>query len=468
MLSIDQIEWNNRIALALHKANNENCPVLISEVIHINSGNPFQFFYHSKEMFAGERFYWRDPNRILCLAGSGVAYSSNHQVRDHRYSRVESEWHKLLGSSLRFGEQIEGTGPLLFGGFSFDPLKSKTELWKQFSDTHFFLPSYLLTEREEGIYLTINMVIDPNTEQNSIKLPNFDFLEKALSPQSALDQTSVGITYMEDIRGNEWIASVKQAIDRMKNHEMEKVVLAREVRLGFEYPVSIESVLHELLVREISSYVFVLESEKDCFIGATPERLVRKEGKKLLSTCLAGSTPRGKTNEEDLSLGEALLQDTKNRREHQIVVDMIKAALSPDCLQLDIPETPVLMKLNHIQHLYTPVIGLGRDEVSLLNLVERLHPTPALGGWPKEKSVEVIREIEPLDRGLYGGPLGWMDGSGNGEFVVAIRSALIQADQVSLFAGCGVVADSDPEAEYQETKVKIKPMLTALGGVIRE
>lgn len=464
MLTINLTEWSKRIVQAINKANEERCPIIISDVIRLNEGDPFRFFHRSKDKYDGERFYWRDPNRNLTISGSGVAYRINHPAQKNRYSTLESEWLELLNSSLLFGEKVEGTGPILFGGFSFDPLQQKTALWSQFCDTHFHLPSYVLTKREEGIYLTINMVVQPDTKVVTSKLPDVEFLTEALSILEEVQLNSTHLTSMKDIKGEEWMDCVKQATDRMKKGEFEKVVLAREVQASFVRKVSIEATLHELITKENNSFIFVLEANEHCFIGATPERLVRKEGMKLLSTCLAGSTPRGKTNAEDEMLGNTLLQDSKNRKEHQIVVNMIKDALASECTRLEIPEVPVLMKLKHIQHLYTPVSGIAKEDVSILRLVERLHPTPALGGWPKEKSMAVIREIEPLDRGLYGGPLGWMDGSGNGEFVVAIRSALIQGQEVSLFAGCGIVEESNPEAELQETRVKIKPMLTALGG----
>jgi menaquinone-specific isochorismate synthase len=168
---------------------------------------------------------------------------------------------------------------------------------------------------------------------------------------------------------------------------------------------------------------------------------------------------------DDKLLGDSLLNDDKNLIEHQYVVDMIKSAMEDTCSEVVIPQHPRLLKLKHIQHLYTPVKGRINQESSLLSLVERLHPTPALGGFPKEKAVEKIREVEDLDRGFYAGPLGWFDHQGNGEFAVAIRSGLIQGNEASLFAGCGVVGDSLSDLEFEETKIKFKPMLSALGGL---
>ena len=143
---------------------------------------------------------------------------------------------------------------------------------------------------------------------------------------------------------------------------------------------------------------------------------------------------------------------------------MIERAMNEVCAEVIVPSEPVLLKMRHIQHLYTPVRAKVHDDVSIFSLVERLHPTPALGGFPKEKAVQTIREIEPLDRGWYAAPIGWVDAKGNGEFAVAIRSALLHDHEAHLFAGCGIVAHSNPRSEYEETNVKFKPMLLALEG----
>jgi menaquinone-specific isochorismate synthase len=181
------------------------------------------------------------------------------------------------------------------------------------------------------------------------------------------------------------------------------------------------------------------------------------------SMCLAGSAPRGQTKEEDDLLGNRLLHDAKNRREHQYVVTMIRQALGSLCRSLTVPDHPVLMKNRDIQHLLTPVSGRSGDHLSVLHYVERLHPTPALGGLPRDPAVHWITKNEPFSRGLYGAPVGWCDKDGDGDFSVGIRSGLVQGDQAVLFAGCGILEASVPEQEYNETKTKFRPMLNGLG-----
>jgi menaquinone-specific isochorismate synthase len=266
-----------------------------------------------------------------------------------------------------------------------------------------------------------------------------------------------------EVDGEQWKHVVEKVVNNLTG-ALKKVVLARECRLVFKEEIQTEFVLDQLLSEQSNSYIFALEAGDNCFIGASPERLVKKTGNKVLSTCLAGSIPRGENERKDQLLGEKLLADEKNRTEHQYVVHMIQSALEMVCEKVDIPTAPSLMKMRDIQHLYTPVKGILKETESLIELIRLLHPTPALGGFPKDLAVEKIREEEQLDRGLYGAPLGWMDYRGNGEFAVSIRSGLIQKNEASIFAGCGIVANSNVESEYKETAMKFRPMQKALGG----
>jgi isochorismate synthase len=222
--------------------------------------------------------------------------------------------------------------------------------------------------------------------------------------------------------------------------------------------------MHRLRVGYGRCTLFAFTSVQNCFVGATPERLVRLEERTVRTDCLAGSTRRGATHDEDRSLGEALLADRKERHEHALVVRALHDALLPFCSQVHAPETPTLLRMPNVQHLYTPLEGILKEEGDIFGLVERLHPTPATGGLPREMACSVLRTYECFDRGWYAGPVGWVDGRGGGEFVVAIRSALLKGCEASLYAGCGIVAGSDPEREYEESCLKLRPMLWAVNG----
>jgi isochorismate synthase len=178
---------------------------------------------------------------------------------------------------------------------------------------------------------------------------------------------------------------------------------------------------------------------------------------------LAGTGPRGATPEEDCALGQRLLADPKERTEHAVVVDAVREGLAEVSTRVVTEAEPRLHKLANVQHLVTPIRAQVQPGRGVLDLVERLHPTPAVGGYPRKRALEVIRQVEELDRGWYAAPLGWVDAQGQGEFVVGLRSALLRGDAATLFAGCGIVADSDPATELAEAGWKLRPILSALG-----
>ena len=199
-------------------------------------------------------------------------------------------------------------------------------------------------------------------------------------------------------------------------------------------------------------------------MGATPERLVQAQDGQIHTMALAGSAQRGETTAEDAQLGADLLQSEKNNNEHAIVVAMVWEALKNHCTSVHASTAPQLLKLKNLQHLMTPFAGELIPGQCILDVLADLHPTPAVGGFPRQAALAAIRETEKLDRGWYAGPLGWIGANGHGEFAVALRSGLIDGGQATLFAGCGIVSSSDPQAEYAESNLKFQVMLRGLGG----
>jgi isochorismate synthase len=273
---------------------------------------------------------------------------------------------------------------------------------------------------------------------------------------------------VEDVLPAEaWQAVVLSLVEDMREDDLEKVVLARECRVRGRRPFHPSRVLDRLRADYPGCFVFAVARGQRCFLGASPERLVRLRDGAVSATCLAGSIARGATPEEDAQLGAALLASAKDRAEHAIVVRALCDALAGAGVALGPVGPPDLMKVRNVQHLCTPVIGRVGGGRTTLELVERLHPTPAVGGYPREAALRLIREREGMDRGWYAGPVGWMDAGGEGELTVAIRSALLRGPEASLFAGCGIVAGSDPEREYAESCLKLRPMLAALEASVR-
>jgi menaquinone-specific isochorismate synthase len=466
LVTIQETELKDGIRRAISRSRELNRPILVSETHKMDKISPLSFYYGGRTLFLGERLFWKDPLNKTIIVGLGKTMQIQSDQSADRFFHVETEWKNFLEEAIiQNSEPIHGTGPTIFGGFSFDPLKTRTALWSKFSHSLFHLPKYMLTIAEGGqAYLTTNLVCtkhDYESLADKVNNERNQIIQHLVEP--SFEKWNLPYQ-LDEINPEPWKQSVEELVKELKKGSLQKVVLARELRLIFNDEIKAEKVLHQLLKNQGESYVFAFESNGDCFIGASPERLIKKEGRHLFSTCLAGSIARGSTIEEDKQLGDTLLSDQKNLSEHQFVVDMIKNAMEDFCSEIIIPKKPQLMKMRYIQHLYTPVSGISQEETSLLKLVERLHPTPALGGMPKLEAIEKIREVEELDRGFYAGPIGWLDSNGNGEFAVAIRSGLIQGKEASLFAGCGIVESSDAESEFLETRIKFRPMLNALGG----
>ncbi|WP_337018540.1 isochorismate synthase [Oceanobacillus massiliensis] len=434
---------------------------LVSITKKIDKVDPLHFFMAAKQL-GGNRTFWTDSKQNLWLTGAGKAHQFSAEA--DRFEETEKQWNAVLDQAIIHNPfTVPGTGIVALGGMSFDPKKQPTELWKEFKPSQFTIPAFLLTRYKNDHYLTINIYVKKN--DHAIQLADeLKSIEAKLLLGRVNHSDSLTITDQLEVEPEKWKNSVREATEEIRNGIVEKIVLAREVRLKFNRQADIAIILSNLINAQPNSFIFAYEIGDNCFVGASPERLVKLEGKQLLSTCLAGTAPRGKTKDDDIRICNELMNDEKNRQEHAFVVTMIKRAIKDYCTEVDIPDEPVIYPLKNLQHLYTPVEAKLKDDHSIFDIIKQLHPTPALGGTPRKESLAFIRDNELLDRGWYGAPIGWLDSNQNGEFAVAIRSALIQGNEASLFAGCGVVKDSDPEKEYEETKIKLLPMLTVLGG----
>ncbi len=465
LVMIQQKGLKDYIEKGMFRSKELSKPILVSQVREIENIDPLLFFSTGKKETFETRCFWSNPTNDTIIVGLGEAYTISDSESTERFVAIEEEWKKLVHNSIIVDDFAPySTGPILMGGFSFDPLIKRTELWNHFDDAKFVLPTIMLSVYKGSTYLTTNIICEPTG--TTFVESDIEQLEGLLEGNRK-DPISNSFT-KEEVQPKEWMESVRNATKKVQAGEVEKVVLAREIKLHFDKPIETDAILARLKEEQPMSYLFAIEYGDSCFIGASPERLIKKKGGEFLTTCLAGSIRRGKTPSEDEQLANELLSDRKNLYEHDVVVQMIKNAMKESCIRISSPTQPDILKMRDIQHLYTPVRGVAKENVSLLTVVDRLHPTPALGGQPKQKAYEIIRELEVLDRGWYGSPVGWLDTKDNGEFAVAIRSGLINSNNASLFAGCGIVGDSEPESEYTETMIKFRPMLSALGGLDNE
>ena len=445
------------------KAEKRGTSLLVSQVLSVDSVDPLSFYAAGAYTYENNRTFWSDPDNDTTIVGLGRVKQFNANL--DRFRTIEAEWKRFLKQSIVEGSPSRpGVGPVILGGFSFDPTAPESGDWDRFPEGGMGLPELMLTCAGNQVWLTINAIVNGEDDAEAMSEELLTKHRHVLEDLSSKVSPDVKAISIEEIRPMQWKETVRSAAANIRKGKLEKVVLAREIHLQGSDSFSASRTLLNLKTQQSDSYLFAFEYGNKCFLGASPERLVKRDGQQVYSTCLAGSIRRGNTKEQDDVLGEELLNDNKNRIEHDLVVQMIRTAMEQECEFVQVPTKPELLKTPHIQHLFTPVVARAGRETSLLRMVERLHPTPALGGYPQEEAVMEIKQIENLDRGWYAGPVGWIDHQGNGEFAVAIRSGLLNGDQAKLYAGCGIVGDSDPLSEYEETKMKFKPMLTALGG----
>lgn len=357
--------------------------------------------------------------------------------------------------------------PLLVGGFAFDATPARDAAWPGFPALRFWLPGRLLVRRGEASTLyaiapqppriddaVVRAVLRERLAVESARLPQEQRLPSCgTSPayRVAADRTHTGFRDL-----------VAAARDAVKGGAFEKLVVARSVRVESSAPIEPAALLDALRRTHPSCTTFAVARGASCFLGASPERLLALDGRRISTMALAGSAPRGRTPEEDAQLGAALRESKKEQEEHAVVVRAIGAALGPHCESLAVPESPRLLRIEGIQHLESRIEGMLRAPSSALALAARLHPTPAVAGAPREDAVAWIRTHEALARGWYAGGVGWLDAGGGGELAVALRCARIERAAAVLYAGAGVVAASDPHAELVETRLKLRALLAPL------
>jgi isochorismate synthase len=460
------------LAAAIGSVAGRGTATLVAVVMPVAGVDPVALFA-AAEAAGHERALWLRPEEGVAFLGVGAAWSWR-AAGPQRFAAIDAAWRDLTSGAVVEGDGPRGSGPLLLGGYGFADAPATTATWQGFETARVVLPELLLTVTPEGSWLTGSQVVAPGPSAGKAA----QGLARAwheLCQGAALHVRSDGgraeparqaLRLIASRPGAaEWRASVARMAGAVGRGRLDKVVLARQVDLEARSPIAIPAVLERLRARATGSTVFAIGSAGRTFLGASPERLVRLEGRHLVSVAMAGSIRRGADRAEDDRLAAELLASDKEREEHAVVVDMLRATLAPLTDELAIPARPHVERLRHLQHLVTPVEGRLRERSSVLRLAELLHPTPAVGGMPRDLALELIAEEEAHERGWYAAPLGWIDRAGDGELVVALRSGVVEGARATLLAGCGIVADSDPEREWQESTTKLLALGSALGRV---
>lgn len=354
-----------------------------------------------------------------------------------------------------------------FCSFSFFP--EGTGSGMDFPAASVMLPEWQITRHRSKCTLTANLLLTSETSLH----PLLDRLESRLEAIERLHQKAwsppndycprLSLLQPSHLAGHQFKTSVAAAIKHISRRHLQKVVLAHAFDLVRQEPFQTLQSLMELRQRHPDCYVFSINNRLGkTFIGASPERLLSLYRGQLITDALAGSAPRGRNPQEDRQLAQRLLNSRKEQGEHRMVVDFLASHLEGLGLCPQYPKTPSLLRLSNIQHLHTPIQAVVSGATHPLHMVEALHPTPAVAGVPTQEAFEQIHAYEQFDRGLYAAPLGWVDTAGNSEFIVGIRSALIDDNWARLYAGAGIVAGSDPEREWAEINLKFRALSEAL------
>lgn len=416
---------------------------------------------------AGDRYFvWEQPDRNgFALGAMGSVWTVEGVPAQDRFRQAARRCAELMrGAVFERGEQ-PASGPVWVGGFAFSGEGGHTPEWRTLPSTVMVLPALSICRQAGSATATVSVACRAEDDPGSVSsraAARLAAFEPALIPLADPDQVG-GMEIESALPPERYVGAVAEARDRIRAGELEKVVLAREVRVRSSIPFQPAAVFDGIRSAYPSCFCFCVGTPDAAFVGASPELLVRREGAAVSTVALAGSARRSADPSVDDHLGQRLLHDAKERAEHAIVARRIERTLAPLSVWVAAAAEPAIVKVANIQHLGTAVRAQLAQPLSALELAGVLHPTPAVGGEPWARARELL-PLEQLDRGWYAGPVGWMDATEDGELCVALRCALLAGRTAHCYAGVGVVADSDPEAELAETEVKLQAVMPALTG----
>jgi isochorismate synthase len=456
-----------RCLAAVRRARRVGRPVLMGWTVALHSSwDPSAVAFASRA--SGEDvFCFEQPDRDgFALAGLGRVARLSASGSD-RFASVARQWRELSGGAVADApDGPPGAGLVALGGFAFAPDGGSAPHWSGFDAADLVVPEVALARRGSDVRLTLTALAAPDDvpEELCVRLSS-RLASLRREPLPLLDPAPAGRFQISSVAPPEhYEAAVARAVERIRAGEFEKIVLAREVEVHAPTPHDAAAVFGVLRAGFESCYVFCAMRGESAFVAASPELLIRRDGARAQTVALAGSTRRSADPAVDDYLGEQLLRSDKDREEQAIVVRRIARALRPYAVWVAAPEEPAIIKVANIQHLATPIRAQLTSPLGAIELAALLHPTPAVGGEPHSVAAPLIPALEGLDRGWYAGAVGWTDANDDGEFCVALRCALLRGHNARLYAGVGVVRDSDPAAELTETEIKLGALLPVLAG----
>ena len=369
------------------------------------------------------------------LVGWGVHATTTVSGKD-RFEKARTWWHHQLETfAVANSVHGSGTGPVLFTSFSFD-------------------------RNEESVLVIPKVIVGQKGAQSWITW--IGDTPQPVLPESPVQHSQGTFTFGDgSINTSAWKERVAEAIKRVDSSKVDKVVLARDLVATSTQDIQTAPILKKLAAEYPSTWTFAV----DGLVGATPELLLRLSRGMVTSRVLAGTIPKTGNDEKDLALAASLARSSKDLEEHEYAVRSVADALEPFCSSTNVPESPFVLHLANVMHLATDVTGAlieSKQRLDAFSLLQSLHPSAAVCGTPRNIAFDIITEIEGMNRGRYAGPVGWIDASGDGELGIALRSGQITDREIRIFAGCGIVAGSNPEKELEESNAKMIAMRSAL------
>ena len=411
---------------------------------------------------AEDVFYYSEPDNNISFLSFEILNKQSFSFDN--YEMLAGEISTLKSKLISNHSDYEKFNlPIFITAVKF-PIKRFSDEWADFNDIDFIVPKIILFQHSGSCFIIANFF----SESFSNHINFNEFLERETELIYNLDnrlQESAGDrTILKEVSSiNEfenWENKIDSVVEDIQREKIDKVVIARRSENEITSPINWQKTIIDLNLRYPTCTNFLYKSGKSIFFGSTPEILIKYSGSTFFTEALAGSIMRGINPEQDRQLENELLRSEKNKLEHEAVIDYIKKSVFNFVDQVEIVKNPVVKKLPNIQHLQTSVTGTLKSKDQIFKIISSLFPTPAVCGIPKELSLKMIEKTEDFDRGLFSGVIGWFNADNYGEFFVTIRSALVKGDKLYAYAGCGIVEGSDPEEEFEESKLKLKPILS--------
>ncbi len=435
--------------------------LLVSFALPFDNFNTNDIINHLAKNYE-RSLYFEKPAENFFIAGLDEALTISENG-EGRFAVTDKKIRELKNSFINNWENLPDKKiPLFLGGMKFTS-EHNEEDWQDFNDSTWFVPEFLILQKQNFRYLFFNFLLQNPSKEQAIKKfkTKFEKLFKINGSGENLSSPKIIKSSGDTPKDKKkWKQLVIESLGRISENQVEKVVLSRKVEMQLSNEPDMKLIIENLRKDYPNCYLFIYHHGKSSFFGASPEKLAKFYNGCIEVDALAGSARRGKTEEEDIQIEKALLSDNKNLTEHNFVVEYIKNTISNLTEDFKIESNHTVKKLANIQHIWSRITAKLTNKSSMMNILKELYPTPAICGYPKDAALHLIKKTEGYKRGLYSGIIGWFNFDDEGEFAVALRSALLTNNKLIAFAGGGIVQNSDPEAEYKETELKLKTILS--------